>query len=261
MAWWARVPRNSVHRAVLQLVPSLVLWNIWLWRNQAKYEGTRCSRNKLCADIVRQLHSILSAQFPRLSFPLDWTEIWDSVLLHRKKFSACFVKWVLPPWPFIKLNTDGCAKGQASLAAGGGIFRDSSSNILLAFSTYFGPMSSLEAEGWALLQGLRLAQDHKFSNLQVETDSRILFLSLTGQTLIPWRLRSLFRLIWNFLPLIHSFAHIYREANTVADSLANHGFNSRNFSVFQTRTDLPSHVKQIIRLDDLGLGSFRFKFV
>ena len=67
------------------------------------------------------------------------------------------IRWVVPPNPYIKLNTDGSAIGNLRLAGAGGILRDSSSGWLSSFSLNLGIATNNMAELAAVQQGLLLA--------------------------------------------------------------------------------------------------------
>ncbi|KAL3509926.1 hypothetical protein ACH5RR_029327 [Cinchona calisaya] len=81
---------------------------------------------------------------------------------------------------------------------------------------------NLEVECRALLYGLKLCQQHKFDTVQVEAESQALHLMASRQIKVLWKLDATLRHIqailaqWTFF-----FQHIYREANSVADVLAN----------------------------------------
>ena len=64
------------------------------------------------------------------------------------------VRWRCPFQAVVKLNLDGCSRGNPGRSGGGGLFRDSDGRLLLAFSCYFGEMTSLQAEIKALLHGV-----------------------------------------------------------------------------------------------------------
>ena len=58
-------------------------------------------------------------------------------------------------WVF-KLNTDGCSRGNSGRAGGGGVLRDGVGNFLLAFSSFFGSVTSIQVEACTVLFGVRL---------------------------------------------------------------------------------------------------------
>ena len=55
-----------------------------------------------------------------------------------------------------KLYTDGCSRGNPGQAGGGGVLRDGVGNFLLAFSSFFGSVTSIQVEACTVLFGVRL---------------------------------------------------------------------------------------------------------
>lgn len=133
---------------------------------------------------------------------------------------------------WIKLNSDGASKSSSSVAACGGVFRDSNGNWILGFAKRLGHASPFLAELWGILLGLQLAADLGFDKLEIELDSIsvvnvlnniVVRESSCGRHIIR-RLRSLVvGSSWNI-----STHHIFREANTVANGLANLGCSLAN---------------------------------
>ena len=84
------------------------------------------------------------------------------------------IKWIQPPHNVLKLNTDGCSKGNPGISGGGEVLRDARGNLLLAFSCSFGLATSLQAEVCALIFGVKLCLEKGFSSFEVELDSLVL---------------------------------------------------------------------------------------
>ncbi|GLT71206.1 hypothetical protein SLA2020_432400 [Shorea laevis] len=82
------------------------------------------------------------------------------------------VGWQPPLAGFVKLNTDGSALKNSSIAGAGGVFRDEFGNWLCGFSHFVGITTSLSIELWAIHEGLRIAIHRGYSKLLVETDSK-----------------------------------------------------------------------------------------
>ncbi|EOY16691.1 Polynucleotidyl transferase, putative [Theobroma cacao] len=81
------------------------------------------------------------------------------------------ISWKKPNKTFVKLSADGSARGQPGGAATGGIIRDDKGEWMLGFIHKIGITFSLNAELWALLQGLNLCWRRGFRKVQVESDS------------------------------------------------------------------------------------------
>ena len=137
-----------------------------------------------------------------------------------------FIRWVPPPPRWYKLNVDGEAKGNPGMARGGGVLRGHRGEWISGFAAHFGYCSSVKAELKALLQGLGLARDYGVRRIMIHMDSLVVsrkvqdpvsthqpyyYLWKEGQALLlnpEWQV---------------TLDHCYREANTVADQLANLG--------------------------------------
>ena len=160
------------------------------------------------------------------------------------------------PAGVLKLNTDGCSKGNPGVSGGGGILRDGGS-LLLAFSCYLGHATSLQAEVRALLFGVHLCIQRGFGKFEVELDSLELVKILLGKTSYPWgvyhEIQQLLGLRGHFLRVSHCF----RQANQVADALSNVGCAQGREEVYTDSSALPRASRGAMRLDRGGVPSVR----
>lgn len=130
------------------------------------------------------------------------------------------VGWSAPPANWIKLNFDGCSKGNPGNAGGGGLFRNSFGDWISGFVVNIGSCTAAEAELWAVLFGLVIAQDRGFQSLILEVDSPLVVQWLTstnsyeGQYLV----QACHRLMRKIRCL--QVKHVYREGNKAADWLS-----------------------------------------
>ena len=138
--------------------------------------------------------------------------------------------WICPPLGLMRLNVDGSAMGKPGAAALGGVLCDHVGAFKGVFSKSIGIEDSNFVEFMAIKEGLSLfssstwAQSH---NLIIESDSKNAILWAKSHLLVPWRMK----LISNQIEALKfrvkgvSFVHIFREANSVADSLAKAGIS------------------------------------
>mgnify|MGYP004713538331 CR=1 FL=1 len=91
-----------------------------------------------------------------LKLQLSDLKLLDAVARLRISVNVLTVRWRCPLHAVVKLNLDGCSRGNPGRSGGRGLFRDSDGRFLLAFSCYFREMTSLQAEMKALLHGVRL---------------------------------------------------------------------------------------------------------
>lgn len=93
----------------------------------------------------------------------------------------------------------------------------------------------------------------------VETNSQALVKMIQGDIACPWRLqRDLEELVW-YKGHFCSITHCYREANKLADRLANVGADLGKNCLFDPFEALPSMVCGEVRLDRSGFLVFRRK--
>ena len=127
------------------------------------------------------------------------------------------------------LNADRATKGNLGPAAAGGIIRDNRGKSLMGFTEYLGMCSSMKRETRAVPRCLKIAREMGVTRLWVHLDSKVLMGMLQGETawypyhrftleqckgLITWR-------DWEV-----QVTHCFREANQVANRVANMGVTS-----------------------------------
>lgn len=84
------------------------------------------------------------------------------------------VAWVKPCRGKYKLNVNGSSLGNPGFAGGGGVIRDHCGQLIVGFATHYGQVSNNVAEGRALLDGLKLAQQLGIRDIMVELESKVI---------------------------------------------------------------------------------------
>lgn len=234
------------------------LWEIWLARNAPRFDRKLISPQGLFHKVISQVKQVISTAKLREDQQLSRTILAKFGISATSRTAPLvkIVKWLCPPWPFLKINTDGAHK-HTGHSGGGGIIRNFQGHILLAFSHYYENCPSLVAEARALADGIKYLSAISSKSALVESDSLLLIQVLNKQTDCPWEILPFIREIWSFSPQIKSFAHVYREVNQAADYLANFACQSQCNSFFTSQHDLPSETKGASRLDKLGMPSIR----
>ncbi|GLT67469.1 hypothetical protein SLA2020_397770 [Shorea laevis] len=216
---------------------SFIIWSLWYFRNQLVHEGKN--------------YSIAMAR----DFILAKIKDFDQAhcISHKPKASVTIlVGWSPPPPGFIKLNTDGSALTNPGTAGARGVFRNESGNWLLGYYRNIGFTSSLSAELWALRDGLKLAVQRGFSNLLIETDSKVAKILLDSANSNFHSLGVLIadcRAMMSQIPDLQ-LNHILREANAVADGLAKKGAKSE--SHFVVLDHCPTDLCYLLLSDCMG---------
>ncbi|MQM02232.1 hypothetical protein Taro_034997 [Colocasia esculenta] len=131
------------------------------------------------------------------------------------------VRWI-PPLHGLLLNVDGASKGNSGPCGGGGIVRNTVGTMVLAFSHFYDVGTSLLAEVRAMCDGVQLALEKGFYLAEISTDSMVLVNSLRTGIAPSWECCRWWQIVLDFVQQYQvRITYVYREANQVADALAN----------------------------------------
>lgn len=205
----------------------LATWWGWKWRC-----GNVFGVNGKCRDRVRFIKELA-------------TEVSQAFSVMRGAPTGVIrverqIAWSPPSEGWIKLNTDGASRGNPGLASAGGVLRDGSGVWRGGFALNIGICSAPLAELWGVYYGLYIAWEQGITRLELEVDSEIVVGFLQTGISDTHPLSFLVRLCHGFISRdwIVRIAHVYREANRLADGLANYAFILLlGFHLFPTRVD------------------------
>ncbi|KAL0293653.1 UNVERIFIED_CONTAM: putative ribonuclease H protein, partial [Sesamum radiatum] len=112
---WKHRGQTTTH--IRDVIPIITLWNIWTMRNATRHEGSPFKASYI---IFKTTHSEYKPQ------------------------KCIAVYWNKPPDNWLKLNTDGAAKGNPGPAGAGGLLRDHFGRIIFAFQEPLGTCSNVQ---------------------------------------------------------------------------------------------------------------------
>jgi len=169
-----------------------------------------------------------------LFFTLLYFIIYSSTFINNFCFQrgnssvARLVCWIPPPKGFIKVNCDGAYTYDGKKAAAGGVIRDSEGEFLFAFSSVLRVDSAAEAELFAIKLGMEIAISMGYNNIVVESDS-LTAVQLINRGVLQQR-HPLYALVSSIIQMgakvdYISWNQVFRETNSVADSLAKYGLS------------------------------------
>ncbi len=124
----------------------------------------------------------------------------------------------------VVLYADGASRGNPGPAGAGVVFCDESGATLGEAYEYLGKATNNVAEYKALLLGLRTALEGGVRRILFRCDSELLASQLRGVYKVRSRnLKGLYEEARRLIAELEAFKaeHVYREANTLADALAN----------------------------------------
>ena len=223
---------------------AVALWYIWKWRC-VKIFG---SIEQLPMDIG----DFLSRKFQETLRVLK-KDIGPKHTSHTMS-TPHMVKWEAPPRGWRMLNTDGAARGTMGLAGAGGVLRDETGTWLIGFSEFLGHCSATMAELRAVLRGLQIAKEVATTKLWVQVDSTVIISMLSKDTQCHPAYHSLIKqckLLIDWAGWVVKISHCFREANQVADKLANLGVESQ-LGVKKYRAP-PEETREALYADNLGV--------
>ncbi|KAH9758495.1 putative ribonuclease H protein [Citrus sinensis] len=170
-----------------ECVFGVAVWRLWFWRNHFMVEGKLVDSSAIIMDVMARVNEIHRINFSHMSQQ------------PRRRRDFC------------------------RLAGAGGVIRDYAGNWISGFCMNIGECTLVMAELWGLYQGLLLAWEAGIKWLLVEVDSLCVTQMISKQVVVPnvsyalvVAVRDLLNRNWQVC-----LTHIYREANSVADFMAN----------------------------------------
>ncbi|CAA7019270.1 unnamed protein product [Microthlaspi erraticum] len=165
------------------------------------------------------------------------------------------ISWMRPISGWVKLNTDGTSRGNPGLASAGGVLRDDSGSWVRGFALNIGACTAPLAELWGVYYGLLIAWEGRAQRVELEVDSEMVVGFLQTGISESNPLSFLVRLCHGFISRdwIVRISHVYREANRLADELANYTFSLP--LGFHSFSCVPESVHPVF-VDDLAGVSF-----
>jgi len=271
---WSQKPfQSNLLNNLWQLIPGLLMWNIWKERNRRIFKDQMMPLdqiwNKFHQNIMETL-SITAWHTEDLpTTPLE-KAIWGNwepqikqnsinkknLTLHSQEATS----WSPPPLEMHKLNFDGASKGNPGKAGYGGAFRDHMGNPHCIYRGSIGWDTNNSAELEGLWRGLKIAHEKEYFPLIIEGDSQILIRMITklqhGSSIHKvsnsWRMAQRLELTNQWLSQHQEivFKHTRREGNKLADILANIGVEAMDGYYEGTIDNLNSR-EQIAKIQEI----------
>ena len=122
------------------------------------------------------------------------------------------------------LMVDGAAKGDPGEAGAGAVICSTDGSVVKELSRYLGHATNNLAEYERLLMGLEALLQMGAKKIQIQSDSQLLARQLSGEYRVKdEKLKGIFSKAMELLRQFDSYRlkHVYRDANKLADRLAN----------------------------------------
>nr|POE59985.1 putative ribonuclease h protein [Quercus suber] len=141
---------------------------------------------------------------------------------HVKTKTKIQVRWLPPPFSWVKLNSDESSMGNPDLAGGGGLIRNENVEWIKGYARAISCATSVAAKLWALRDGIQLCISLKVPAVVFELDAKLVIELLKKDMENPNGVGILVADCKEWMkkiPLVR-IQHCYREANKRADVLA-----------------------------------------
>lgn len=138
----------------------VALWWIWRWRNEIIFRNMEFDPIWIKGFILNIREEIIRAN-----------EKDTTVNRGQGINNAIVIKWNKPPYHVWALNVDGCFKGRSCRAGYGGVLPDSQGQWIAGFIGTIVADHALEAESWAVWNGLEWAWKNGYRKIILQSDS------------------------------------------------------------------------------------------
>ncbi|KAK9922646.1 hypothetical protein M0R45_031101 [Rubus argutus] len=160
---------------------------IWKTRNKLCFENKEPSLMKVFCSIKAQIRFITPPLPGHASGVLDCSllKAMGVVPVPKIRRVPCLVLWHPPFLPWLKLNTDGLAKGNPGPAACGDIFRDGLGCFIGGFCVNLGHQMTFFSELMAIIIGVEFSFHLGWHHLLLESDSTSALACLSSSSFLP----------------------------------------------------------------------------
>ncbi|XP_075101229.1 uncharacterized protein LOC142176783 [Nicotiana tabacum] len=160
------------------------------------------------------------------------------------------------------LHTDGSCTTSRKLAGARGIVRRRNGDMIIAFAIPLQFSTNNYGKTQATLFGIGWYCDQNLSNFSLCLNSLLVVNLIQRKIKPPWQLESSREHIIDRVRERNiKVSHCYREVNMVADVFAKHATTINQNIIFTQEGDLPREARRALRMDKLGLPTFRIRQV
>uniref|UniRef100_M1BF38 RNase H family protein n=1 Tax=Solanum tuberosum TaxID=4113 RepID=M1BF38_SOLTU len=259
ITWWNHDAPTKL-QVIYRVMPALIMWTLWKRRNTIKHGG-----NTTFTEMVSQIHElirkVMKLLYPRIRLDRrDCPDFIAKIKEYKPKLYVHSVVWKPPVAQKLKCNTDGASRGNPGMCSFSFCIRDDRGDIRYARAKRIGITTNTEAEVLAIHEALEYNYCNDLMGITIETDSLSLKKMILNQWKVPWEIVERIEDIRQSLQQLDArIIHIFREGNTVADSLANEVIDTQYTTEYNNFQELPSNIRRLINMDKAQMPNLRIR--
>lgn len=143
-----------------------VCYLLWAWRNN-EHDPTFVRTMNATQLVRKYVEEYVTSH--HVIYPFD---------AHPKQYHD--INWITPKEGWVRLNINGAAKNNFTIAACAWVLRDSHGMWLGGFNKFLGASNAYIYELWGALERLTLAHRHGHRQIEIQFDSQVLVRCLAG---------------------------------------------------------------------------------
>ncbi|KAH0661911.1 hypothetical protein KY284_026842 [Solanum tuberosum] len=257
--WWEWPAKHKL-KQILNAMPAIIMWELWKRRNARKH-GRDVSYMQMHSQCQQTVQMLLKVRYPWIKRgDQNWKELITSLDKYKPTLHYKLVYWEPPKTDWVTCNTDGACRGNPGQSSYGFSIRDKNGDLIYAEAQRIGEATNMDAEIMGVWKALRYCEIKNIQNIILEIDSLVLKNMITNQWRIPWAYAEKIEDIQRSITSrqVH-VKHMFREANNLADYLANAALDQTETVQAHGFYDLSSKGRRIINTEKHKIPSLRIK--
>lgn len=222
--WTADVTHRL--KPIMQALPSVIVWELWKRRNSYKY-GDAVTINRVIYQVFSTIQSLIKLRKPGIqNVPPRWPDMLKMMEDYTPILKYTKVLWELPSQGWIKVNTDGAARGNPGRSSIRYVLRNEEGDVVYACGKEIPKGSNTVVEAKGVYEALKFCLDNDYVLIDLHTDSMLLKNVITGEWKPPWAIGVIVEEIRDLMSRGNvTVSHTFREGNRLADHMANYALD------------------------------------
>lgn len=167
--------------------------------------------------------------------------------------------WEFPSQGWIKVNTDGAARGNPGRSLIGFVLRNEEGDVVYACGKEIPEGSNTVAEASAINEALKCCVENDYVLIDFHTDSMLLKNAITGEWKSPWAICVVVEKIKEMMARCNvTVKHTFREGNNLADHIANYALDIGPIE-YNCLEDLDAQDRRLVNSDKMQCPYLRVR--